>query len=177
MSSCVVSCCTYCRVASSVSGTSASSPVAVVGRWFHFASNCFRSVHPRRRRHRLTPTHDPIRLRSGPARYAAALCLWSSASLLFRSSSVLHRKAKLPEMLKPTYCRPSNASASGRYPRAYAMAILQPDHSPIIHSSVLRPELHFLPLTTCTTTSCRVPHRAVQIRVEVGTYSSPIQSA
>jgi len=145
MSSCVASCSTCCRVASSASGTLASSPAAAAGRWFHFASNCFQSLRPQPCRHRLTPTRDPIRLRSGPARDAAALCSWSSVSLLFRSSYVLRRKAKLPEMLKPIHCRSFNASASDRYSCASVTAILRLAGLLI----VLRPEIYFPMITRC----------------------------
>jgi hypothetical protein len=137
-----------CHMASSGSGTSVSSQAAAVGRWFHFASNYFRSVCPRRRRHQITPTRDSIGLRSGPTRYAAARCLWSSVSPLFRSSSVLHRKAKLPEVRKPIHCRSFNSSASGCYSCASAIPILGLACLLTASPGVLRPESYFPIITS-----------------------------
>jgi len=115
MSSYVASCCMCCRVASFVSGTSVSSPAAAAVRCFRSVSNCFPLVHPPRR----SPSHPTLihranRRHSGLVRCAAPRCSWSNDSPLLRSSSALPRTPRLPEMLKPFHCRPSNASSSGR---------------------------------------------------------------
>jgi len=123
--SCVASCCMYCRVASSASGTSVSWPAAAVAHSFRFVKSCFRPVYPRRRRHRLTPIRQASRFRSGPVRCAAALWLWSSDLPPFRSGSAPHRKSRLPDMQKLIHCRSSNASASGRYSYVSAIAIMR----------------------------------------------------
>lgn len=92
--------------------------------------------------HSLLPGQTS-RFRSGPVRCAVAPWLWSSDLPLRRSKFVLRRKSRLPEMLKPIHCRPSNAFTSGRYACAYATAVPQRAHPATAHPGVFRPELSF----------------------------------
>jgi hypothetical protein len=126
MSSYADSCCMCCHAASFVSGTSVSWPAAAVVHWFRFANSCFRPPPlPRPILFPLTLTPDVRRLRSGPARYAAARWSWSNDLPLFRSGSVLHHKLRLSEMMKSIHCRPSYAPSSVSYCCVSAIEIPQ----------------------------------------------------
>ena len=116
MNSCAAFCCTFCRADSSVSGTSASSLPGAVASCFRCASNFLRRNRCLlRTQHHLPQIRGTSRPLSGPVHCVAALCFWSSALPLLRSSSVLHPTFMSPEMPKPIRCPLFNAFASGQY--------------------------------------------------------------
>ena len=104
MSFCADSCCTCCRVVSSASATSASSPLAVAARCSASAGHYFPIHRPLVLSRRLTQTSTSARFHSGNVLCAAAIWFWSSGLRPPGSGSALHPRPGLSDMRVGPHC-------------------------------------------------------------------------